>query len=82
MQGKCSLRIGESQEGSRQRNSHPEEYERVVSLMTRLGKEWSEQQRIEHLKSLIAAKAYRPNPEQMADAFLSKELGWKDGFGP
>lgn len=52
----------------------------VVSLMAQLGAHWSAEQRIRHLGDLIAAKAYRPNAERMADGFLSKSHAWDDSF--
>lgn len=52
----------------------------VVSLMAQLGANWSAEQRIRHLGDLIAAKAYRPNPDRMADGFLSKSGSWDEFF--
>jgi hypothetical protein len=78
MQGERYSWIDGSHAGSWQHISRSEERGVVVSLMARLGSHWSEEQRIRHLGDLIAAKAYRPNAERMADGFLSKSHAWDD----
>lgn len=80
MQGERYSWIDGSHEGSRQRISRSEGHGVVVSLMAQLGSHWSEEQRICHLRDLIEAKAYRPNADRMADAFLSKSRSWGDSF--
>jgi hypothetical protein len=40
--------------------------------MMHLGTRWSEDQRVTHLRDLIAAKAYRPNADRMAEVFMIK----------
>jgi hypothetical protein len=80
MQGERYSWIDGSHEGSRQRISRSEGRDVVVSLMTQLGVHWSEEQRIRHLRDLIAAKAYRSNADRMADGFLSISHSWDDSF--
>jgi hypothetical protein len=80
MQGERYSRIDGSHEGSRQRVSRSEESCVVVSLMAQLGSHWSEAQRIRHLRDLIAAKAYQPNADRMADGFLRKARSWDGSF--
>ena len=72
MQGKHYPHIDGLQERSWQANSCHEERGTVISLMTQLGARWSEDQRVAHLRDLIAAKAYRPNADRMAEAFMIK----------
>lgn len=80
MQGERYSWIDGSHAESRQRISRAEERGVVVSLMTQLGANWSAEQRIRHLGDLIAAKAYRPNSDRMADGFLSKSGSWDEFF--
>lgn len=80
MQRKRNSWIDGSQERSRQSANRPEGCGVVVSLMTQLGAHWSEEQRIRHLRDLIAARAYRPNASRMADGFLIKGGAGDDAF--
>ena len=73
MQGKRYPQIDGSQERPRQKTgSCREECGTVISLMMQLGTRWSEDQRVAHLRDLLAVNAYRPNADRMAEAFMIK----------
>ena len=74
MQGKSYSRIDGSQAVGRQAVSGHEACGRIVSLMPRLGASWTEDQRIAHLRDLIAAKAYRPNLDRMVELFMIRTV--------